>query len=200
MSTSSSTSALVGKFVDGGALHLVEILGSGGFGVVYRALGAQKEQYAVKVVAKRERQSAQEVQLRELDFHARVSQHPNIITFHRSFSDDDHLYFVFDACLGGDLFGAVSERATYFYNDRLMKTAFLQILDAVEFCHTQGVYHRDLKPENILCSADGSRVYVTDFGLATENTVSDSFGIGSTSYMSPGMFSHPPPLPAGLRG
>jgi serine/threonine protein kinase len=192
MSTSSSTTfALVGKSVDGGALHLAEILGSGGFGVVYRAVGIQKseQQLAVKVVAKRVRRGQQKLQSRELDFHARVSEHPNVVTFHRSFSDSDHLYFVFDACLGGDLFSAITKRAVYFYNDHLTKKAFIQILDAVEFCHSQGIFHRDLKPENILSSTDGSRLYLTDFGLATDNSTSSSFGMGSTSYMSPGVFS-----------
>jgi serine/threonine protein kinase len=193
MSTSSSSSAQVGKFVDGGALQLAEVLGSGGFGVVYRAVGTEKsnsnkQQFAIKVVAKRFRKSQRQLQLRELDFHARVSEHPSVVTFHRYFSDSSHLYFVFDACVGGDLFSAITERAVFFYNDRLTKKAFLQIVDAVEFCHSKGVFHRDLKPENILCSADGSRLYLTDFGLATENEISSTFGIGSSFYMSPGAF------------
>jgi serine/threonine protein kinase len=192
MSTSTSISALAGKYVDGGALYLVEILGSGGFGVVYRAVSMQEsdKQFAVKVVARRFRQSKQDEQLQELDFHARVSEHPNVVTFHRSFSDANHLYFVFDACLGGDLFSAVCERAVYYNNDRLTKKAFIQLLDAVAFCHTKGIYHRDLKPENVLCAANGSRLYLTDFGLATDEITSSSFRCGSALYMSPGTSSH----------
>jgi serine/threonine protein kinase len=190
MSTPNSTFALVGKFVDGGALYLAEILGSGGFGVVYRAVANQNnhEQFAVKVVARR---AQQEAQLQELDFHSRVSQHPNVVTFHRSFSDAEHLYFVFDVCLGGDLFSAVCEKALYYNNDRLTKKAFIQLLDAVEFCHSQSVYHRDLKPENVLSSSDGSHLYLTDFGLATDEAISTSFRCGSSLYMSPGMSSLP---------
>jgi serine/threonine protein kinase len=200
MSSSTSTSALVGKFVDGGALYLVEILGSGGFGVVYRAVATRdsKQQFAVKVVVRQTQQTQQVMQLRELDFHARVSDHPNIVSFHRAFSDADHLYFVYDACLGGDLFTSVSQKAHYFYHDRLLKTAFVQLLDAVDFCHTMGIYHRDLKPENILSSADGSHLYLSDFGLATDSSLSTGFGIGSSPYMSPGeLFCLSKP---GLRG
>ncbi|KAI0030700.1 kinase-like protein, partial [Vararia minispora EC-137] len=189
MSNTSSSFALAGKSVDGGALQLVDVLGSGGFGVVYHATGVAKDgsnrQFAVKVVAKRFRKSQRHMQLRELEFHSRVSEHPSIVTFHRSFSDSQHLFFVFDACLGGDLFTAITEKALYFYNDRLTKKAFVQIIDAVQFCHSKGIYHRDLKPENILCSLDGSRLYLTDFGLATESNVSSTFGIGSSFYMSP---------------
>ena len=75
----------------------------------------------------------------------------------------------------------------YFHNDALITNVFLQILDAVEYCHEQGVYHRDLKPENVLCNEDGSRVVLADFGLATRQLVSDDLGVGSGYYMSPGM-------------
>lgn len=67
---------------------------------------------------------------------------------------------------------------------------FLQIIDAVEFCHENGVFHRDLKPENILCNQDGTRVVLADFGLATRQSVSDDLGVGSGYYMSPGTYQN----------
>jgi serine/threonine protein kinase len=137
------------------------------------------------------------MQLRELDFHARGSNHPSIITFHRSFSDSKYMYFFFDTCISDDLSTSVTERAVYFHDDRLKK-AFLQPIDTVEFCHPKGMYHGSLKPENILSSADVSRLYLTDFGLASENILSSTFGIGSTLYTSAGEF-YLPPAP-GFRG
>ncbi|KAI0320667.1 kinase-like domain-containing protein [Amylostereum chailletii] len=180
--------ALVGKTVDGGVLQLVDVLGSGGFGVVYRAIdldSVNNQQFAVKVLDKRCRASSRRAQLRELDLHARVSDHPNVVTFHRAFEDSQHLFFVFDACLGGDLFSAITERGLYFRNDELIKRAFTQLIDAVQHCHSNGIFHRDLKPENVLCSADGSQLLLTDFGLASESVSSTTFGIGSMFYMSP---------------
>lgn len=74
----------------------------------------------------------------------------------------------------------------YFGNDALIRDVFIQIVDAVAYCHSLGVYHRDLKPENILCTEDGVRVVLADFGLATLDIVSSDLGVGSGYYMSPG--------------
>lgn len=90
-------------------------------------------------------------------------------------------------CSDGDLFSQITEKSTYLGNDALIKDVFLQIVEAVEYCHRLGIYHRDLKPENILCDQGGRRVVLADFGLATAEKTSGDFGCGSTFYMSPGM-------------
>ena len=58
----------------------------------------------------------------------------------------------------------------------MIRTVFLQIVDAVEYCHSMGIFHRDLKPENILCTRGGSRICIADFGLATSERLSTDFG------------------------
>jgi serine/threonine protein kinase len=75
-----------------------------------------------------------------------------------------------------------------------VKTTFVQLLGAVEYCHAQGIFHRDLRPENVVCSADRSRLYLTDFGLATDNSISTDTGTSSSVYMRPG--TRALPLPA----
>ena len=89
------------------------------------------------------------------------------MSFHKVITDSKHVYVVLNLCDGGDLFSAITERNLYFGNDALIKSVFLQILDAVHHCHSKGVYHRDLKPENILLTSDEPRVVkIADFGMA----------------------------------
>jgi serine/threonine protein kinase len=75
----------------------------------------------------------------------------------------------------------------YFGEDNLIRDVYLQIVDAVSYCHSLGVFHRDLKPENILCRAGGTKVVLADFGLATLDIVSTDLRVGSAYYISPGM-------------
>ncbi|KAG9582548.1 Pkinase-domain-containing protein, partial [Aureobasidium melanogenum] len=94
-------------------------------------------------------------------------------------------FVVMEFCPEGDLFSRITEQGFYIGQDALAKNAFLQILEAVEFCHSVGIYHRDLKPENILVSSDGITLKLADFGLATQDYYTSDFGCGSTFYMSP---------------
>jgi serine/threonine protein kinase len=68
--------------------------------------------------------------------------------------------------------------------NELVRIVFLDILYAVEFCHSKGIYHRDLKPENILLNTSG-QIKLADFGLATRSVWSKEYGCGSCFYMSP---------------
>ena len=189
-SVSAAQQTLVGQTIDNGSLRLLDILGCGGFGAVFRAIapkrhGNSTRVFAVKVIANKAEERAREEQLRELVYHKRVSSHPNVVTLHRYFNDSSFIFVVLDAVLGGDLFTAVVDKALFFCDEGLTRKVFVQILDAVAWCHSQGVYHRDIKPENILLSGNGLHAYLTDFGLATENEFSRTFGIGSRAYMSP---------------
>ncbi|EGN92876.1 hypothetical protein SERLA73DRAFT_146503, partial [Serpula lacrymans var. lacrymans S7.3] len=90
-----------------------------------------------------------------------------------------------DFASDGDLFSQILHNCRYLGNDRLIKHIFLQLLDAVEYCHSLGIYHRDLKPENVLCFEGGLRIAITDFGLATTDRFSEEFRTGSVYHMSP---------------
>lgn len=201
---SSHSTNLIGTRIDNGRLEFVSILGLGAYGVVYLArditvrpsgvptspahpeLGNQPL-YAVKCLNKvglDERQRS--FQRREIALHTIASHHPNVVTLHNVLEEETCIYVILSFCEEGDLFGMITERQRYLGHDELIRDVFLQILNAVEYCHTLGVYHRDLKPENILCSADGKKVVLADFGLATSERNSGDFGCGSTFYMSPG--------------
>ncbi|CAJ2501465.1 Uu.00g043180.m01.CDS01 [Anthostomella pinea] len=181
----------LGKFL-GESLQLIGIIGTGAYGVVYLAVDVDTGiRYAVKTLCKYNadgtpldrRQVA--FQHRELRLHYLASAHPNVVSMHKIVDDPDCIYVVLEYCPEGDLFLNITERGQYVGKDDLVKNVFLQILDAVEHCHTLGVYHRDLKPENILVSNRGETVKLADFGLATSSDRSEDYGCGSTFYMSP---------------
>ncbi|KAK0469847.1 kinase-like domain-containing protein [Desarmillaria tabescens] len=180
-----------GSFLANRRLHLLELLGSGAYGKVYRALDTASSPsnpvyYAVKCMFKHEKGTRGDLQqLREFALHAKVAVHPNIVTFHDVIYDHAFVYVVLNLCSGGDLHSAIIEKRLFYKNDELLRTAFLQIIDGVQFCHQQQVFHRDLKPDNILCSADGKEIFLADFGLATHNDQCEHFGCGSMFYKSP---------------
>ena len=175
-----------------GHFRLLESLGAGAYGKVHRALDiANQTCYAVKCLNKPKPGSHTDVlQQREFALHKLVSGHPNIITFYEFFSDALYVYVVLDLCLGGDLFAAITEKHLFHNNGWLIKRVFIQLVDAVQYCHNLGVFHRDIKPENVLlCSTDGTNVRLADFGLSIKSPVCQDFGCGSSYYMSPGTLS-----------
>lgn len=94
-------------------------------------------------------------------------QHPNVVSLLRIVETPAIIYLVLSFCPSGDLFTAIVEKNLYINHDQAITHAFLQLLDAVAYCHDRGVYHRDLKPENILISEQG-QLMLADFGLASD--------------------------------
>ena len=66
-----------------------------------------------------------------------------------------------------DLYDAIISRNGF--PSPVVKEVFVQLIDALMYCHSKGVYHRDIKPENVLISADFT-VKFTDFGLSTTDS------------------------------
>lgn len=182
---------MAGKRIDGGRIELLSVLGSGAYGVVYLAVDTnsppeQPTWYAVKCLTKEGLDSRQrKFQRREIALHQLASAHPSIVTMHRVLEEADWIFVILDFCPDGDLFTAITEKQLYLGKDELIKSVFLQIVSAVEYCHELGIHHRDLKPENILCRNGGTKLLLADFGLATSEKTSDAFGCGSSFYMSP---------------
>ena len=129
---------------------------------------------------------------REVYYHCLVSSHPNIVTLHEWFliANREEMFLILDYCPGGDLQTYITKgRNPFAGDDRRMKQIILQICDAVDFIHSKGIFHKDLKPQNILISRDGWKVFLCDFGLATDVRTDAREG-GTTPYMSPGGKPH----------
>lgn len=174
---------------------MLSVLGQGAYGVVYLAreectaatasrcpcqggdFAPHGQLVAVKCFSKSNTDARQrEFQRREVALHSLASMHHGVATLHRVFEENSHVFLVMDYLAGGDLFTMITDNQRYVGDDELIRTVFLQILDAVEFCHSVGIHHRDLKPENILCSEDGTQVVLADFGLATTQETTSDFG------------------------
>lgn len=170
-----------------GSLRLTGIIGVGAYGVVYTAIDIHTHiPYAVKALSKIGLDSRQRrFQQREIQLHHEASHHPNVVSLVKIMDSEDCTFVVMEYCPEGDLFTSITERGYYVGNDHLIRNAFLQILDGVDFCHSIGIYHRDLKPENILVTDGGQTLKLADFGLATKDEITSDFGCGSTFYMSP---------------
>lgn len=176
-----------------GRLRFDSILGTGAYGVVYSAVDIyENNRYAVKTLSKfnadgsplDQRQIM--FQTREIRLHWAASPHPNVVRMLKIIDEPDCIYVILEYCPEGDLFYNITECGQYVGDDALAKHVFLQLLDAVNYCHARGIYHRDLKPENVLVTNQGNTVKLADFGLATSSESSEDYGCGSTFYMSPG--------------
>jgi serine/threonine protein kinase/Flp pilus assembly protein TadD len=147
---------------------ILEIIGAGGMGVVYRARDTQLERMvALKVVGERDQidRQAQARLMREART-ASVLNHSNICTVYEAGVSDGTTYIAMELVEGQSMNSIVSA-------DRLpVETVIrygIQIADALAHAHERGVVHRDLKCANVVI-APGGQLKVLDFGLAKRET------------------------------
>lgn len=122
---------------------------------------------------------------KEIKMHQILGVHPNITNLVDHFDS----CLVLEYCPRGDLYEAIQNDFGPSTSQDI-KDVFLQILNALTYCHLKLVFHRDLKPENILITEDWL-IKVCDWGLATtqrEVTNRSEFDIGSERYMAPELF------------
>lgn len=124
---------------------------------------------------------------KEIQIHKVLGIHPNVTNLVDHFGS----CLVLEYCPRGDLYEAIqSDFGPSTSQD--IKDVFLQILNALNYCHLKLVFHRDLKPENILIAEDWL-IKVCDWGLATTQrkiTNRSEFDIGSERYMAPELFDN----------
>ena len=119
----------------------------------------------------------------ELEIHSRLNGHPNIVNFVHNFETNNHQYMVLELCSNGDLYEAIRTSRGPLETEHV-RDFMLQLVSAIDHLHSHGVYHRDIKPENIFLTSTGS-MKLGDFGLATMDTWSTEFAVGSDRYMAP---------------
>jgi serine/threonine protein kinase/tetratricopeptide (TPR) repeat protein len=146
-----------------GHYRILDKLGAGGMGVVYRAYDSKLERtVAIKLVGESisGEPTARERLLREARSAAGLN-HPHVCTIHEVGEADGQVYVVMEHVEGRPLSALLAEsRAT----ESVVRYG-IQIADALAHAHQNGIVHRDLKTGNVLVTPEG-RVKVLDFGLA----------------------------------
>ena len=172
-----------------GRFEVIDVLGRGAMGVVYRAKDAALARtVAIKTISLSG--DAQERDTHEARFmqEARAAgsiSHPAIVTIYDVGREGDTAFIAMELVEGRDLRDLIRELA-------LMPAQSVRVIAAVAeglaFAHERGIVHRDIKPGNIMVLADG-RVKIMDFGIAHmhEPMVKTQTGVllGSPQYMSP---------------
>ncbi|HEY1190187.1 MAG TPA: serine/threonine-protein kinase, partial [Gemmata sp.] len=177
-----------------GNYRLLDVLGQGGMGTVYRAEHVLlRRQVALKVMARSTDVSSRLVHrfYGEARAVARL-QHPHIVT---CFDAGRHTrtgpgaqtrdYFVMELIPGQDLFGLVRDSGPL--PPLRACDIFRQVADALAEAHRHGLVHRDIKPSNVLITPDG-QAKVLDFGLArlpTQQMTEPGVVLGTIGYMAP---------------
>ncbi|KAH7434669.1 hypothetical protein KP509_06G029500 [Ceratopteris richardii] len=93
----------------------------------------------------------------------KLVKHPNIVQLLEVMASKTKIYFVMEYVTGGELFNKINRYGKLKEDDG--RKYFQQLINAVDYCHSRGVYHRDLKPENLLLDSDGN-LKISDFGLS----------------------------------
>lgn len=170
-----------------GHFQLIERVGMGHFGAVWKAHDTQLDRMvAVKIPRLEQRDSKQTEQfLREARAAAQL-KHPNIVSVHEVGKYKDSVYIVSDFVEGLTLADWLTgQRPTV----REAVELCVKIADALEHAHAAGIIHRDLKPSNIMIDGSGEP-HLMDFGLAKRDAgeitmTVDGHVMGTPAYMSP---------------
>jgi serine/threonine protein kinase len=157
--------------------EIIETLGQGGFGTVYRARQlAVGREVALKIdsrvlITDRDKRRF----MREVTAAGHLSDHPHVVAvYDAGVLDDGRPHIVFELCPNGSLADRLRERGAFAAAE--VRDIGVQIADALTAAHAMGILHRDVKPANILVNRYGG-VALADFGLATMPTP----GVDSTA-------------------
>ncbi|GAB7363844.1 hypothetical protein MBLNU230_g4409t1 [Neophaeotheca triangularis] len=164
-------------------------LGAGTYGIVKEADGPEGK-VAVKIILKKNVKGNDQMVLDELEMLQRL-RHPHIVRFVDWFESRDKYYIVTQLATGGELFDRICEKGKFTEKDA--SQTIRQVLEAVNYLHSNSVVHRDLKPENLLyiSKAQDSGLVLADFGIAKHldtpdgmlKTMAGSFGYAAPEVM-----------------
>ncbi|MFL5633309.1 MAG: serine/threonine-protein kinase, partial [Gemmatimonadaceae bacterium] len=181
-----------------GKYRIVELVGEGAMGVVYRAVDTVLDRtVAIKVMNEA---IARQEDLRKRFLHeaqaAGSLQHPNVVCIYDLGEVDGHLFIAMEFVHGVDLERLIEMGEPLSLQTRL--DIMIDVLTGLSYAHKHGIVHRDIKPANIRVAEDG-RAKIMDFGVAhlasSSMTRTGSF-LGTPSYMAPAQITEGQTTPA----
>ena len=186
-----------------GRYELVDPVGRGGVGAVWRAWDHRRRRY---VAAKVLQQSDAHALLRFVREQALRIDHPHVLAPASWAADDDKVLFTMDLVAGGSLVHLVGDYGPL--PPSFVCTLLDQLLAGLAAVHAEGVVHRDIKPANILLEATGSarpRLRLSDFGIAMRlgepRLTETDYVVGTPGYIAPEqLLGADPGFPADLFG
>ncbi len=173
---------------------MIDVIGSGGMGIVYRAHDAALNRTVAIKMLKRMDAGPGKVQQLEQFFNRELRataslQHRNIVTVYESGEQDGNPYLVMECLDGEPVSRVINERRPMAIVDKL--ELFVQVCDGLQHAHDRKpqVIHRDIKPANVILLRDGT-AKIVDFGIARvvgieTSTLMAGQLLGSLSYLSP---------------
>ncbi|MFJ7208426.1 protein kinase [Streptomyces sp. NPDC098789] len=170
-----------------GRYELIDPIGRGGVGAVWRAWDHRRRRY---VAAKVLRQSDAHTLLRFVREQALRIDHPHVLAPASWAADDDKVLFTMDLVSGGSLGHVMGDYGPL--PPRFACTLLDQLLSGLAAVHAEGVVHRDIKPANILLEATGTgrpHLRLSDFGISLRKgeprlTATD-YVLGTPGYFAP---------------
>ena len=170
-----------------GRFQLREVLGDGGFGVVYQAYDPRLDRDVALKVLKQTDPGERVMQrfFREARAAARLS-HPNIVAVHDAGCNDGRCWIAYEFVDGRTLARLIDQQKIDIPTAvRITR----DLADALDHSHRGGVFHRDLKPANVILDAAG-RPHLIDFGLARRADIDsdltrDGAILGTPGYLPP---------------
>jgi len=165
-----------------GQFEILECLGRGGMGVVYKARQKSLNRtVAIKILAPEREHDARFAErfAREAELLARLS-HPHIVTIHDFGQTGGLFYLVMEYVDGVNLRELLRDGKI---EPEQALAIVPPICDALQYAHDKGIVHRDIKPENLLLDRDG-RVKIADFGIASL-IGAENESAGTPTYMAP---------------